>query len=46
MQDRIVAEAFEQAEDIVNRKRQLAAVNQLHGFAILQINAGNNHGVV
>ena len=46
MQDRVIAEALEQAEDIVNGKRQLPAANQLHGFAALQINAGNDHGVV
>ncbi len=46
MQDRIIAEAVEQAEDIVNRKRELPAADQLHGFAALQINAGNDHRVL
>jgi hypothetical protein len=28
----------------VNGKRPLPAANQLYGFAVLQINAGNDHG--
>src|SRR5271154_1159726 len=46
MQDWIIAEAVEQAEYIVNRKRPVPAANQLNGFAALQINAGNDHGFV
>lgn len=46
MQNRIPPEAIEQADDIVNGERELAATNQLHGLAVLQIDAGNNHGVL
>ncbi len=43
MQQRILAEALEQAEDIVDGQAPLAPVHQLHGAAILQIDAGDNH---
>ncbi len=46
MQDGIVAEAVEQAEDVVHGERALAAANELHGAAILQIDARNDHRVI
>jgi hypothetical protein len=46
MQNGIIAKAFEQTEDIVNGKRKLPAANQLHSFAAMEINAGNNHRVL
>ena len=37
------AEALQQAEDVVHGEAPLAPVHQLHGAAILQIDAGNDH---
>jgi len=43
VEDGIVTEALEQAENVVHGKGEAAAANQLHGFAVLQVDAGNDH---
>ena len=43
VEQRVIAEAVEQAEDVVDREAPLAAVHQLHGAAVLQIDARNDH---
>ena len=44
MKPGVMAEAVEQAQNIGHGEFALAAVHELHGLAILQVNAGNQHG--
>ena len=46
MQNRIVAESVEQAEDVVHGEGASAPAHQLHGFSALEVNAGNDHRVI
>ena len=46
VQQWIGAEALKQAEHVYDREAALAAVHQLHGAAILQIDARDNHGII
>ena len=43
VEQRIFAEALEQAENVVDGEAPLAAVHELHGAAVLQVDAGNDH---
>ena len=42
----ITAEALEQAENVVHGEYAAAAADKLHRFAILKIDAGDNHGAM
>ena len=43
VEDGIVAEAFEEAENVVHGKGESASANELHGFTVLQVDTGNDH---
>jgi len=43
MQNRIIAEPVEQAEDVVHGQRPPPAAHQLNGLSALKVNAGNDH---
>ncbi len=43
VQQRIIAEAIEQSENILHRQTQLAAANELHRPAALKIDARDDH---